>query len=577
MIGKANGVLLAMVACLLACGRGEEDAPAASGATRADLLLHGGKVWTADPQRPFAEWVTIRGERIQDVGSGAPPPARDAIDLAGRLVVPGFNDSHVHFAQAGALLLGVNLLDVSDDPGFRRRVEEAAARLPRGSWITGGDWGAYEAWAMGSEGTTSGSANYLPSRSLVDDVTPHHPVLVRRYDRQVGLANAVALRELGLQSETGVLRGSELRAAIAKIPEKSRERRLAETRRALLECRRFGVTTVQDMSPLDQVDLYEELREAGELTCRIHFSPSRLPEYERMLERGWRVGAGDAWIGFGTIKSHIDGIMGARTARFFEPYDDNPPDQADWRGGWREFSEDLDVFERMLTAADRGGIQLRVHAIGDEANSILLDILERIERANGQRDRRFRLVHAQVLHPKDFTRLEHHDIVAEVQPYHAIDDMRWMEERIGHERCKGAYAFRSLRDAGCVLAFGSDWPGTNASYYPIDPLTGIYAAVTRQTVRGTPPEGWFPKQRIPLEEALAAYTRGSAYAMFAEEERGALARGMLADLAVLDTDLFETEPDAWLDARVDLTLVAGRVVHDRSGPALPARARESTR
>ncbi len=552
-------ILLLTAAVLLGgCGTPEPVGPP-------DLLLQGGRIWTGNPEQPWAEWLAIRGERVASVGSGTPPSgAAQTLELDGRLVVPGFNDSHVHFASAGELLLGANLLDVHDDEGFRQRIREAADRLPAGSWITNGDWGAYQAWAMGSAGGGDrGRSSYRPHRGLIDADTPEHPVLVTRFDRQVGLANALALDSLDLQSETGILEGEALADALGRIPEKSGARRLAEARRALEECRRWGVTTVQDMSPLDQVEIYEQLRAAGELTVRIHFSPARLSDTRTMLERGWIVGAGDEWIRFGTIKSHIDGIMGNRTARFFEPYSDNPAEQADWRGGWREFSEDMESFERLLLYADSAKIQLRIHAIGDEANSLLLDLLEKIENKNGLRDRRFRLVHAQVIGPDFLSRLREHFLVAEVQPYHCTDDMRWMEERIGHERSRGAYAFRSLQDAGATLAFGSDWPGTNASYYPVNPLRGLYAAVTRQTLGGTPEGGWFPDERITLEDALRAYTRGSAYATFEEDEKGSLEPGKLADLAILDTNLFETAPSRWLEAQVETTILAGRIIFQK--------------
>ena len=530
-----------------------------------DLILAGGKIWTGGDEPPFAGWISIRGNRIERVERGeAAPPAQHTLYLDGRLVVPGFNDSHVHFAQAGELLLGANLLDASSDPVFRDRIAQAAARLPAGSWITGGDWGAYEAWQAGSDGTKRGRTSYVPRRELIDEVTARHPVLVTRFDGKMGLANGAALSHLRIDSRTGILEGDALAAAIAKIPPKSAERRLAEARRALLECRRWGVTSVQDMSPLDQVDLYERLRAQGELTARIHFSPSRLSDLAMMKDKGWVTGAGDEWIRFGTIKSHVDGIMGARTARFFEPYADNAADQASWRGGWREFSQDLNGFERMLTEADAAGIQLRVHAIGDEANALLLDILDRIEAANGARDRRFRLVHAQVIRAADLPRLAGRGVVAEVQPFHCADDMRWMEERIGAERSRGAYAFRSLMEAGCVLAFGSDWPGTNASYYPVNPLLGVYSAVTRQTLKGTPSEGWYPEQRIGLERALKAYTWGGAYASYEESLKGAIEPGKLADIAVLDTDLFTEPPRRWLEARVDHTIVGGVLVYARA-------------
>ena len=266
-----------------------------------------------------------------------------------------------------------------------------------------------------------------------------------------------------------------------------------------------------------------------------------------MAEKGWTIKrdgqgsktSGDDWISFGTIKSHIDGIMGARTARFFQPYSDNILENANWRGGWREFSKDMPNFKQMILATDSADIQLRIHAIGDQANSILLDILDTLEVVNGPKDRRFRLVHAQVIAPQDFSRFEGRNIIAEVQPYHVTDDMRWMEERIGYERCKGAYAFKTLEEYGCILSFGSDWPGTNASYYPINPLMGLYAAVTRQTINGEPEEGWFPEQKVDLKTALKAYTWGAAFGAFEEDKKGIIESGKLGDFTVLDTDLFK--------------------------------------
>lgn len=540
-----------------------------------DHLFKNAKIWTGDEQMPWANWVAVKGEQIIALGddSETPPKAKAETDVGGQLMVPGFNDSHVHFASAGALLLGINLLDVNDEEKFVERVQETTERLPAGSWITRGDWGAYEAWGVGSAGEENKSGTvFTPHRSMIDDITPNHPVLVVRYDRTEGLANALALKELGIESASGILEGEPLREALRQVPEKSFERRLAESRRALEECRKWGVTTVQDMSPLDQVEVYKHLHTQGELTCRINFAPSRLSEYQNMIDKGWTVNwegemaphpTGGDWISFGTIKTHIDGIMGARSARFFQPYNDNIADQMDWRGGWREFSKDMPSFKEMLLAADQGGIQLRVHAIGDQANSILLDILDTLDHFNGAKDRRFRLVHAQVISPGDFQRFRGRNIVAEVQPYHVTDDMRWMEERIGFERCKGAYAFKTLQDHGCILSFGSDWPGTNASYYPINPLMGLYAAVTRQTVKGEPAEGWFPAQRISLEAALRAYTWGAAYGAFEEDTKGTIEVGKLADFTVIDTDLFSTSPDQWLEAEMAMTIVGGKVVYQQ--------------
>jgi len=541
-----------------------------------DHVFKNAKIWTGDTEQPWADWVAVKGEEIVALGSenSKPPKAQQETDLQGQLLVPGFNDSHVHFSSAGALLLGINLLDVNEEAKFVERIKETTARLPKGSWITRGDWGAYEAWGVGSSGDDDKSNTvFTPHRSMIDDITPNHPVLVVRYDRTEGLANGLALKELGLESESGLLEGEVLREALRQVPDKSFERRLAESRRALEECRKWGVTTVQDMSPLDQVDVYNHLYEKDELSCRINFAPSRLSEYQNMIDKDWTVDwegelaphpSGDNWISFGTIKSHIDGIMGARSARFFQPYNDNIADQMDWRGGWREFSKDMPSFKEMLLAADAGNIQLRVHAIGDQANSILLDILDTLDHFNGAKDRRFRLVHAQVISPGDFQRFQGRNIVAEVQPYHVTDDMRWMEERIGYERCKGAYAFKTLEDNGCILSFGSDWPGTNASYYPINPLMGLYAAVTRQTVKGEPAEGWFPEQRISLKKALRAYTWGAAYGAFEEDIKGTIEKGKLADFTVIDTDLFSTPPAQWLEAEIAMTIVGGKVVFEKN-------------
>lgn len=541
---------------------------------QADLLLTNGKIWTGDKEFPWAEWIVVKDGKILDVGNHEKPFAGKAVetlDLNGRLTVPGFNDSHVHFASAGHLLLNINLLDVNNPESFIQRVKETATRLPHGSWITRGDWGAYEAWAMGSAGGDTKKQNFVPHRSMIDSLTRNHPVLVTRFDRKMGLANEAALEFLGIDSETGILEGSLLADALKKIPEKSFEQKLAESMRALEECRRWGVTTVQDMSPPNQLDVYEALRKNGELTCRINFSPSRLIEYVAMKEKGWTINhdtdkqktSGDEWISFGTLKTHIDGIMGARSAMFFQPYSDNDLENRNWRGSWREFSGDMPSFKEMIIQADAANIQLRIHAIGDMANFILLDILDTLQAVNGPKERRFRLVHAQVIRDEDFAKLRGKNIVAEVQPYHVTDDMRWMEERIGYERCKGAYAFKTLQENGCTLSFGSDWPGTNASYYPVNPFFGLYASVTRQTLSGEPLAGWFPEQRINLEESLRAYTYGSAYGAFEENVKGTLSPGKLADMAVIDTDLFSTAPEQWLKAHVDLTIVGGKVVYEK--------------
>jgi len=538
-----------------------------------------GKIWTVDPARPFAEAVAIEGDRIVAVGSEEEIRrlAREGtkiLEFPGALVLPGFNDSHVHLSSAGRLLLGANLLDANVPETFAHRLGEAAARLPKGSWITGGDWGAYAQWRKGSAGDEKGEPLLRPHRSHVDPVTREHPVFVRSFDGSLHFANALALRAAGIGKEardpeggrieraretgepTGLLEGAAADLVRDVVPEPSWERRVAETRRALDDARRAGVTSLQDMSPPPQLAIYQHLLDRGELTVRVHYRPT-LDKVDALATLGIRRGFGTEWIRLGCLKGFVDGIMGNSTALFEEPYANQP----DNHGRLRDMMHPEGNMERLLFAAEDAGLQVSVHAIGDAANALLLDLLEKIERERGPADRRFRIVHAQVVRPEDFQRFGRLRAIAEVQPYHCTDDMRWMEERIGAERCANAYAFRRLKDAGAVLSFGSDWPGTNASWYPIDAVLGLYAAVTRQTLEGEPADGWFPAERLTLEEAIEAYTLGPAISSYEESLKGSIAPGKLADLVVLDRDLFEVSPRSWPDAKVLLTMVGGRVVY----------------
>jgi predicted amidohydrolase YtcJ len=548
----------------------------------ADLILHGGSVWTGLEGAPRAQAVALSGETILRVGSDPEVLAlrgdhTEVIDLGGAFVVPGFNDNHTHFASA-ARFLEFNVMSASSQEELVARLREVIERVPAREWITGGLWGAYDQWARGSTGGDRREP-FTPDLLALDALTARHPVFLTRFDGAEFAVNGLALEAAGIEPDgpappgielvrdgagrfRGILRGERVAGTFAAlIPEPSRERRLAMTRHALAEIRRHGVTTISDMSDDLQLELFEELRDAGELTVRVQFRYP-LERWPELAARDIRAGGGDEWIGLGSLKGHIDGIMGNSTARFFEPYQHDPAN----RGRWRKLMVDEQgrfvegQFLQHMLDADAAGLQLTVHAIGDQANSLLLDYLEELERRNGPRDRRFRLVHAQVIAELDMARLGPLGIVAEVQPFHLSDDMRWMEERIGRERCRGAYAFRSIRDAGAILSFGSDWPGTAAAEYPVDPLRGLYAAVTRQTVTGQPAGGWFPEQRIEVESALRAYTWGSAYASFEEQRKGTVEAGKLGDLAVLDRDLLAIEPAELLAARVLYTVVGGRVV-----------------
>ena len=556
-------------------------------AQTADLILHNGIVWTVDSKSSTAEAVAIKDGKFVVVGSNAAAlklrgPSTQVIDLRGRLVVPGFNDNHVHFASA-AQFLEFNIMRASTQDQFVARVKEVISRLPKGEWIVGGYWGAYDEWAAGSAGNQRREP-FAPDMSLVNEITNDYPMFIRKFDDSQFAANQAAFRALKLDMNnpqapdveflkdgqgrvTGHLRGKGVTRLFASVIPRnfSRERRVQQTKNALAEIRKHGVTNVSDMSDDMQLDIYRELHRTGDLTVRVHFRPG-LDRWKEMADKGIRVGSGDEWIRLGALKGHIDGIMGTSTARFFQPYSNAPNNRGRWRplmvNDKGEFVEGK--FLGYMLDADRAGLQLTVHAIGDEANNVLLNYLEELNKQNGKRDRRFRLVHAQVLAAEDFKRLGQLGVVAEVQPFHLSDDMRWMEERIGRERTKGAYAFKSIQASGAVLSFGTDWPGTSASEYPINPMLGLYAAVTRQTVTGKPAEGWFPNERITIEDAIKAYTYNTAYANFEETTKGSIEVGKLADLTVLSKNLLKIAPQEILTTDVLYTIVGGKIVYSKN-------------
>lgn len=604
-VWRLIGTLLAILACAVF--------PAAW-AQQADLVAKNGKLWTVDDNNPRAEALAVLNGRFIYVGSDAGVehhigPKTEVVDLGGAFVTPGFYDNHVHFESTGQLLYGLNLLDVSDESGFVERIRAVDARYAAGTWITGGDWSAYETWAEGDVaaagrrvGSDDGYGNlFLPDRAMIDGFTKDRPVLVRRFDRKVYLANRVALERAGIRKgapdpegiivargkngeptgalfnpvaasvESTVLVRDNVRTLFdALIPKPSREQRIAETREAWRKMASVGVTSYCDItSDPVYVDIYRELRDAGEMTARVRVRPP-LDRWDAMADLGIKVGFGDDWIRFGATKAWIDGIMGNSSARFYESYTHDP----DSRGIWRDImfpflrspsnpEEMQSNLERLALQADANGIQLTVHAIGDEANGYLLDMLERIIAENGERDRRFRLVHAQVMTDRDIKRAGDLGIVTEVQPFHTSDDMRWMEERIGRDRSRGAYAFRRLWDAGAVVSFGSDSPGTNASRYFLNPMLGLYAAVTRMTLSGQPEGGWFPKERLTIQEAIRAYTLNTAYAGYEEQTKGSLTVGKLADFVILSDDLLMMNPLRLKDVKVEATFVGGNAVYRR--------------
>ena len=535
------------------------------------LVLENARVWTGDPATPEARGLVIVDGRIsrllQDESMAGFPqdvPVR-RIDLGGRRVVPGFNDAHTHFFDGGFTLLAPDLLTSDTPEEFVRRLKAYAEGLPPGRWVDLSSAWDHERWP----------GHPLPTRHLIDSVTSRNPVWIRRPDGHVGLANSLALGAAGITAvtpdppggridrdpatgePTGIIRdaGGLVRAAIPEITEEEYREALDA---ALDHAARVGVTSVQDMcydpGPVG-IRLLEEYAREGRLTVRV-YCRTWLGGWEEEAEAGVRAGSGDAWVRRGSLKAFADGALGSSTAYMFEPYTDNPEN----RGLLDAVMQPPDSFHALASGADRAGLQLSIHAIGDAAIALVLNQLERIAAENPVWDRRFRIEHAQHMAAADFARMAEIGVIASVQPFHAIDDGRWAERKIGPERARTTYAFRSFLDAGVPLAFGTDWPVA-----PLDPMRTVYAAVTRRTLDGDHPDGWVPEEKVSVEEALRAYTAGSAYAEFAEEEKGILAPGYLGDLVVLSDDPFTVAPERLEEIRPVLTMVGGRVVYAAEG------------
>ncbi|MDI6846319.1 MAG: amidohydrolase, partial [Candidatus Saccharicenans sp.] len=469
-----------------------------------------------------------------------------------------------------------NLMKVSDEHGLRREIGRVVQLLDKDEWITGGLWGAYEQWAEGDSGQTSSLAKkepWRPHRRMIDDLTPENPVFICRFDYQEWLANTAALRAAGLDRKilpgievdkqgqpTGIIfRNTPAFDALQKARKpKSEKRLLDENRAALKALREAGIVEIHDIATPAQIERFVKLQENGELTCRVWLRPD-LSLAAQLREQGFTIGLHpktrqkDGWLRYGALKGYIDGIMGTHGALFFEPYNDQPDNYGHWRPHTSDDPElkvgNMEKMYRLIKTGLEAGFVPNVHAIGDRGVAEMLDLYERLKN-EGVDLTGFRVIHAQVIRPQDFPRFRALNVIAEVNPYHISDDMRWMEERIGHERCKGAYAFKSLLDNGAILSFGSDWPGTSAAEYYMHPKYLIYAAVTRQTLTGQPEGGWFPEQRISVEECLKAYTINNACAAFEADIRGSLKKGKLADITVFDRNLLKIPPAEILKTEV---------------------------
>ena len=529
----------------------------------ADTIIVNAVVHTMDKSQPAAEAVAIYANRIVATGSTkdikklAGPNTR-TIDAKKRLLLPGFNDAHTHFMSGGFQLSSVDLRDANSPQEFAARIKAFAEKLPKGRWITGGDWD-HERWSDAK----------LPTRDLIDSVTPDTPVFVSRLDGHMALANSLALRLAGVTRQTldppggvivrdksgeptGVLKDAAQSFVWKVIPPARFEEKLAAARAASDYAAKLGVTSIQDVSAGTDVSVYQALLDRGELKTRI-YAIAPLPQWEHLARIGVRAHFGSEMLRVGGLKGFSDGSLGSTTALFYEPYRDDPSTSG--IAGDEMYPEGAML--NRVREADRAGLQIMIHAIGDRANDLILNMYEQVERENGKRDRRFRIEHAQHLRGQDIPRFARTHVIASMQPYHAIDDGRWAEKRIGKDRAKTTYAFRSLLDAGATLAFGTDW-----TVAPLNPLLTIYAAVTRRTIDGKNSKGWVPEQKISVEETVRAYTAGSAYAEFQEHVKGTIAPGKLADLVLLSRDIFKIDPKEIENVKVVLTMVDGRVVYE---------------
>jgi predicted amidohydrolase YtcJ len=538
----------------------------------ADLVVLNAKIWTVNKKQPEAEALAVLKDRIVFVGATKQArqlvgPKTRALDLDGKRVVPGLHDSHVHLLSGGLRLSQVQLKDAADEKEFGKRLREFDDKLPKEAWMLGGDWDHDRAFG-----------GRLPTAADIDKHVPERPVFIRRYDGHMALVNTHVLKLAGISAKTpdppggviyrdpktkaptGLLRDNAMGLVTPHVPPPSDAEIVSGVMAALAEARKVGVTSAQDMDGSGSATrtkllrILQELSRKGTLTLRVRlYFP--LGAWASLAQIGVEIGFGDFWVSIGSLKDFIDGSLGSSTAKMFEPYLNEP-------GSTGIYVTPPSRLRDNILAADKAGLGVAVHAIGDRGNAELLDIFAEVARKNGPRDRRFRIEHAQHLRPVDYPRFAKLGVTASMQPYHIIDDGRWAEGRIGKKRCESSYAVKSLLDAGAKVAFGSDW-----SVAPLNPLLGIDAAVNRRTLDGKHPNGWFPEQRITVAQAIECYTLTSAYAAFQEKDLGTLEPGKLADFVVLSRDILApAEGDHIAKTEVLMTVIGGKVVYDKASP-----------
>lgn len=526
----------------------------------ADIVILNANIHTMDKNNPKAQAIAMWQGKIMAIGKDADMkfvtgPQTRVIDAKGKLVMPGFNDSHVHFLETGVQLSSVDLRNAKSPEEFTQIVKDFAAKMPKGRWMQGGRWD-HENWKPAN----------LPTKQMIDAVTPDTPVFISRLDGHMALANSAAMRLAGVTKDTkdvdggvivrdasgeptGIFKDAAMDLIEKMIPEPSLAEKIEGAQAATDHAASLGVTSVQDMSAGTNIGAYQELLRRGTLKTRV-YGCSPLADYSRWEKTGVRYSFGDAMLRAGCLKGYADGSLGSTTAWFFKPYMDSPN-----TSGLSVVP--ITTLASDAAAADKDGLQIMIHAIGDRANAEILDLYKNLAVTNGARDRRPRIEHAQHLRMDDIRRFGGEKVVASMQPVHLPDDGRWAGKRLDAERLKGTYAFRTLLDTGAVVAFGSDSPVA-----PLNPLFSVWGAVTRRTADDKNPGGWIPEQKITVEEAVRAFTWGSAYAEFQENVKGTLEIGKLADIVILSEDIFTIDPAKIADVKVVTTIADGKVVFE---------------
>ena len=528
------------------------------------VYLHG-RIYTNDPAQPWAEAMAIRDDKIRCVGRldrillecGGSDPSAETVQLKGKFVMPGFNDAHVHLGSAGADMLSVRLNGAATIEELQKRLAAAVAQHKEGDWITGSGWD-HTLWPD----------KKFPNKQELDAVAAKNPVFLVHISGHVAVANSLALKHAEIFKDTpsppgGVIErdadgdatgmleeDSAMKLVTDRIPDLKLDQRRRGIEMVLADVAKNGVTSAQDFSDWADFQVYQQLKVEGKLTLRITEWLPFLSSLNELMDRRAQGGTTDPWLKVGALKAFADGALGSRTAALLAPYSDDPSTSG-------ILTNDPDKLRAMAIERDKLGFQLNFHAIGDRANRVALDVFEAVAKANGPRERRDRIEHAQVIAPEDIPRFAKLKVIASMQPSHETTDMRWAEQRLGSERSKGAYAWATMEKFGVRLAFGTDY-----DVEPVSPFRGLYACVTRELPGGGPKGGWEPQEKISLEDCIRAYTSGSAYAEFEEGKKGELKAGEYADFVVLSDDVTKIPPQEYTKIKVLRTVVGGRTVYE---------------